>query len=288
MVMSYGKEGVELGGKWIEVTPKGIKRSPVATEQLIAEWGKNLTQLYYIIKAQKKRRGFRKVLGNLWLIVDPILHACLYYFITQIIFSHGGSNRFLMIFTAVTFWRLHSKMVGSAPDIFVNRAAILRQTNFPASLIVTESTIVDIMFFSYKVLVLLLFLTVCGIRPSTNWLWLPFVFLTQISFSVCLVIGFSIVGTFVRDLRNVLTYLMPIWFYLTPGIYDISRVPLNYRDLFMLNPFAHILPAYQSILIKGESPDVSYLFMILIISLCLLLIEIKLLNKARYYFFKFL
>lgn len=58
-----------------------------------------------------------------------------------------------------------------------------------------------------------------------------------------------------RDVRFILGYLLTFWMYLTPVIYPISIVPVQYRWLmWALNPMAPLVEAFQAILFGWPGP----------------------------------
>jgi ABC-type polysaccharide/polyol phosphate export permease len=51
-----------------------------------------------------------------------------------------------------------------------------------------------------------------------------------------------------RDVRDLLSNLMTLWFFATPIVYPLSMVPPAVRRLLNLNPFTHLAVAYQQVL----------------------------------------
>ncbi len=279
----------EFSKQWVEITPKGYRRNRKNFKEHVEELKKNIGQVLFLVRFNVNRRSFGMVFGNLWLIGEPILYAVLYYFLINIVLRVKGDDvRFLFIFTSVTFWRVHAKMFNGSPSIIMNRAGILRQTNFPIQLIFYEYILTDLVLLGYKVLVLFAFLLFNGIMPKATWLLLPFVFTVQLTFSMLFVIVFSSLGIFFKDLSRMLFVFVSIWWYLSPGMYGVSRIPEAYQSYYMINPFAHILPAYHNVLLHGRVPDFWPLFPIFLLSFIGVILCIKFLNYSRYYFFKYL
>jgi ABC-type polysaccharide/polyol phosphate export permease len=51
------------------------------------------------------------------------------------------------------------------------------------------------------------------------------------------------------------SHIVWLWWYMSPGLYGIDRIPAWARPFYELNPFAHLIPATHSILLKGEFPE---------------------------------
>ena len=274
--------------QWMEITPGRCRRNKKTVGQHIAELKEQVHQVYNMVRGNMSRRSFGFVLGDLWLIGEPILYAGLYYFLVSVLFRVRGNDiGFFLIFTSVIFWRLHLRMLLASPNMVSAKASVLKQTNFPFQMIIYEFVGNELGFFLFKLIVLFTFLIFGGIFPKATWLLLPFVLITQLTFTMSLVMIFASLGIFVKDISRIIGVLVPIWWYLSPGMYGISRVPPEYRTFFKLNPFSHILPAYRDILLHDKTPELWPLLFIFGVSLATFILGVKLLNRSRYYLYKY-
>lgn len=274
--------------QWTRITPSGVFRSKKNFSQWKKEIHKNISQLSHMVGFQKKRTGFGQSLGNFWLILDPLLHTALYFFIVTVISGSGDIERLLKIAVAVTFWRYHSRIIGQSVNLFRNNIALLSQIYFPLHLILMEFVAVNIMFFAYSLAGPVVLLLLNGYWPDIYWLWLIPLFLLQTMFSFTIGIYLSIVGTFFRDISGVLFFPLAIWWYISPGMYDVDKVPEAYRWIFDLNPFSYFFTGYHGALLNDQGPDIRALAVLFLGSTFALLVGLKLLSNARYYFFKYL
>jgi ABC-type polysaccharide/polyol phosphate export permease len=53
-----------------------------------------------------------------------------------------------------------------------------------------------------------------------------------------------------RDLKDILSNLLTLWFFGTPIVYSIADAPAAVRPLLYLNPFTHLAVAYQEVLFR--------------------------------------
>ena len=249
----------------------------------------DLSRIGFIVASEAKAKVFDRVLGQIWLLLEPLIMAALYYFITTVVFSYVGERRqFLFILTAVIFWRWFSRTIDGAPLSIVAYGSVLKQTRFPVILVVLAFMATEAFFFAMSFVVLIAFLAVYGHYPNLRYAYLPIVLAAQCSVMLCLTIVFASIGTFVKDLGGILYAITGIWWYLSPGIYPVSKIPQDWLWVYMLNPFAHLLPAYRDILIDGARPALLPLLVILVLFSALSAVVIKVFNWVRYYFFSFL
>lgn len=273
----------------MKVTPTGIQEMHYPLAVRIERFLSDLGRIGSIVTSEAKSRIFDKVLGILWLLIEPIIMAGLYFFITTVVFSFGGEQRqFLFILTAVIFWRWFSRTIDGSPLAIVGYAAVLKQTRFPVIMVVLAFMGTELFFFAMSMVVLIFFLAFYGHFPNFHYVYLPIVMVTQFSMMLFFTLVFSAMGTFVKDLGGLLYAVTSVWWYLSPGIYPVSKIPEKWMWVYLLNPFAHILPAYRDIMIDNTTPNLLPLLAIFCGFTALSILAIKGFNWVRYYFFSFL
>lgn len=72
---------------------------------------------------------------------------------------------------------------------------------------------------------------------------------------------------FVRDIDNLLTHVIRLFFYASPIIWQGGRLPPEYGWAVAINPIAHLVDAYRDILMYHQSPNFIGLFVILAASI---------------------
>lgn len=273
----------------MRISPTGIKEPKRSWGEVRSGLSTSLGRIGHIVESEIRAKVFDKVLGQLWVLLEPLIFAGLYYFVTAVVFSFTGEQRqFLSILTAVVFWRWFSRTIDGSPTCIVGYGSVLKQTHFPVIMVVLIFMATEAFFFVMSFLVLIVFLAFYGCYPNSAYLWLPLVLAAQISMMLFLTIVFSAIGTFIKDIAGILYALTGIWWYLSPGIYPVSKIPQDWLWLYLLNPFAHIIPAYRDILIDGSRPDWIALCVILAVFSVLSAIALRVFNWVRYYFFVFL
>ncbi len=273
----------------MKITAGGIAERRRPFGESLQHFVTDLGRIGFIVSSEAKAKIFDKVLGQLWLLLEPVIMAALYYFITTVVFSYVGEQRqFLFILTSVVFWRWFSRTVDGSPLSIVGYGSVLKQTRFPVIMVVLAFMATEAFFFGMSFLVLAGFLAAYGHYPNLSYVYLPLVLLAQFALTLFLTILFSVVGTFIKDLGGIFYAVTGIWWYLSPGIYPVSQIPPDWMWLYMLNPFAHLLPAYRDILIDGVAPDLLPLLVIFLVFSVLSVLAIKVFNWVRYYFFAFL
>lgn len=203
-----------------------------------------------MILVEFKKGHFQKVLGQLWWILEPLLMSLLYYILTVVLFkSQGSKEHFMFIFFAVIIWRWFARSVENSSLSITSSAGILKQTNFPVFIVVLAPLFFEITNFFISLTVVLIITTLLGNIPSWHLTYLPLLLLEQFLLIFTFSLLLSLIGVYFRDIRPLVTFSLAIWFYLSPGIYPVSLIPVKYLPYFELNPFYILFVDYKNIFV---------------------------------------
>jgi lipopolysaccharide transport system permease protein len=79
----------------------------------------------------------------------------------------------------------------------------------------------------------------------------------SLAFAIAVGLWTSVLQARYRDIRYALRYVTPVWFLLTPVVYELSDISPRYSWLVALNPMAAIVEAFKwGTLGQGTFPQV--------------------------------
>src|SRR3546814_18008269 len=84
----------------------------------------------------------------------------------------------------------------------------------------------------------------------------------QIAFAIGLGMVLGVLNVFFRDVGQLFGVVLQFWFWLTPIIYPASILPARLQPLMALNPMASVMTAYQTILVRGDSPVLGQIWLV--------------------------
>src|SRR5436190_8599045 len=121
----------------ITITQNGIQKARLDFRETVRYWRSELSKIRYIIGSELRIKMFAKTLGLFFLMLEPILMAFIYYYLTWVLLgSTVGKEQFSVIYVSVVFWRWFSRTVDNSPGLFNTYGSVLKQTNFPVHSIV--------------------------------------------------------------------------------------------------------------------------------------------------------
>lgn len=215
--------------------------------------------LKHMALSQLRTQRRNLILGYLWWILNPLLWTLVYWILVVAIFGRGEPNYPLFLLSALLPWRFFTVAVGQSGVSVASRGTLLSRAVFPRPVLPLSVVLAGTSDLVAGLGVLVLVSFWYGVAPSWNLLYLPVVAGIEILFTVGCALWLSALAVFVPDLNRFRVFVMRVWFYMSPALYGLERVPEEYRDVFMLNPFAPILIGYRTVLMEAGSPITSWL-----------------------------
>jgi lipopolysaccharide transport system permease protein len=217
------------------------------------------------IRAELQGRFARSSLGALWHILHPLAQAAILALVLSEVMGvrlpHMADPAaypvYLMAGNAA--WGLFTEIFNRCISVFIAYSGSLKKISFPRlclPVIVWGSALVNHAMLLAAIFVIYIAL---GHWPSATWLALPLgiLLISMFAFGLGLLLG--IINVFARDVAEVATILLQIWFWLTPIVYSPELVPERFHWLLALNPLAPLVRIYQDALLYNRWPDLSTL-----------------------------
>ena len=218
----------------------------------------------------------RSRIGALWMIIQPLSHVLIYALILSTVMAAklpGINNRYayaLYLMSGTLTWSLFSEIVTRCLTLFIDQANLIKKMQFPRialpAIVIGSALINNLMLF---VAIMLIF-AVFGHFPTIEILWLPFLLLSTVAFSVGVGLTLGVINVFIRDLTHVVPIVLQLVFWATPIVYPIAIIPDRFQYLLVFNPLIPLVNAYQQLLLNGIAPNLQQLGVIMMLS-CLLL-----------------
>lgn len=211
------------------------------------------------VKQMLRARFAGSLLGLVWLIVGPVILLVLYAVTYAVIFRvrpNGLSvqDYIFYIFSGLIPFLAFSMALNSGSASLATDRALLLNRIFPAALIPARDVVAAGTTIVVGCGIIMLAKLVAG-EASWTWLLLPLVTLLLAMFTMGLVWGFAMGNLVVKDVQQLVGYIVMILAISSPIAYTPDMVPSSLRLLIWANPFAYFVRAFQSLLVLGQLPD---------------------------------
>lgn len=207
-----------------------------------------------LVGRELKARYRGSVLGFVWSFINPLLLLLTYGLVFTYVFPGARSPRlepyFLFLFCGILPWTWFQSSLAEASGVLIAGGNLIKKVLFPAEVlpVVTVFSNLVHMLFAFPVL---LFFLIWERRLSWSALLLPLPLLVQLVFTLGLALLFSALTVHFRDLKDILSHVLHLWFWGSPVLYFYGEIQGRFRTLLRLNPLSHVLVSYQQMLFDG-------------------------------------
>jgi lipopolysaccharide transport system permease protein len=205
---------------------------------------------------------YRGSFGDLfWTVLNPLLLMLTYYFVFGVVLrtrfgADQSSGSFLLYFLAGMLpWLAFSEPVGRSPNSILEHRTFVKKLVFPLDTLSVNHAMAGLVTEVFALGVFLCFLVV--LRGHIPWTvgWLPALLIPQILFTLGVCWFLAALGVFVRDLAQVIGFILTLWFFITPICYPEQSVPAGAVAILSKNPMFVLVRAYRAIFLEGHRPE---------------------------------
>lgn len=207
-----------------------------------------------------KARYKNSLLGIMWSLLNPLGLMIVFTVVFSVMSRFNSGTRSYAVFVLVGLvpWTFFTGALHSGAVSVVGNVSLVKKVYFPRELLPLTALLSNLVNFSISFLLIIVFLFIFGIGLSRHILWVPAILITQLTFTLGLIMFVSALTVFFRDILMILDVLLTAWFFATPVFYpleDLER-PLNIlgttfnsaQVMRWLNPMASIVDGYRTVL----------------------------------------
>jgi teichoic acid transport system permease protein len=162
-------------------------------------------------------------LGQLWQVLTPLLNAGVYFLMFGVIMGQKKdiTNYTAFLITGVFVYSYTQRSITGGAKSISGNLSLIRALHFPRAALPLAYTIQEFQQLAISMGVLAVIVLVTG--ESLTWLWLlvPFALLLQTIFNVGMSLLLARVGAFVRDMNQLLPFILRTWLYTSGVFYSI-------------------------------------------------------------------
>lgn len=200
------------------------------------------------------------LLGGAWHLLNPLLLAGVYYLIFGLILraDRGVDNFIAFLTTGLFIFSYTSGSITAGARSIAANEALLRSIRFPRAVLPVSAVIGEGLTLGFAVVVMLSVALATGERPGLTWLLLVPILATQTLFNLGAAFVSARLADHVRDVQQVLPFLLRLWLYLSGILFSFDRFIGHDTVLLLLrlNPaYAFVSLARGALLDGGTSPD---------------------------------
>ena len=199
--------------------------------------------------------------GAFWTVIHPLLLMVAYYFVFAVVlrvrFGAGqGSGDFVFYFLCGMLpWLAFSEAVGRSPNVVLDHSNFVKRVVFPLEILPLNLTLTGLVTEFFALLIFLAALLGTGRGLGWTAVYFPLILVPQLLLTAGLCWFLAALGVFLRDLGQIMGFVLTVWFFVTPIVYPASALPEGWQWLFEKNPMYTIVEAYRAVFLENAPPS---------------------------------
>jgi len=218
--------------------------------------------LALLVRKELKVKYKDSVLGFMWTLIRPLIQLLVY---SVAIGTFLGSGKAipefgLYLFTGLLVWQLFTDILSGATASIVVNSGLVKKVYLPRELFPLAS--VGAAFINFLLQSIVLLGAYVVVLHGPDWSALPLVLLALLvclTFATALGLLLAATNVYLRDVQYLVEVGLLVWFWMTPIVYDWTKVrtqAVNHHviwlfDLYLANPMADVVLAFQRVLWPG-------------------------------------
>ena len=216
--------------------------------------------------------------GAFWTIINPLLLMLTYYFVFGVVLrSRFGTDTsrssFALYFLAGMLpWLAFSEAAGRASGVMLEHRNFVKKLVFAVETLPVNLVAASLVTEIFAILLYCGFLLAArGAIPPTV-IWLPALLIPQVLFTAGIAWFLAGLGVFVRDLGQIMGFVLTLWFFTTPICYPENQLPASAAAILGRNPIYILVRGYRAIFLEAQHPAFGSLWKLWLLSfvVCLL------------------
>lgn len=201
------------------------------------------------------------VLGQLWLIINPLLLAGVYYLLVSVISSgrHSGGDYLAHLTGALFVFYFISGSMSSGANAVTSSGRLIMNTSFPKMLLTLSVVYQSLRRFLPTMVVYFAIHLLAGLPVGWVLLWLFPVLGLAVLFATGLANVLATLQVYFRDTASFLPYFVRIWLYVSPILLYVEQIRDKFKGLHPINPLYSILGCWSIVIDEGRVPDAALL-----------------------------
>ena len=246
-------------------------------------------QLIATLTARDLKARYRgSILGYFWSLANPLLLLTVYTIVFTVFFPANAIQPYpLFLFAGILPWTFFAAATLESTAAISANAGLIKKVMFPAEALPLVVVLSHLVHFALAVPVLVV--ATIGfawhgdvvMRP-TMLLVIPLM-VVQTLFVAGIAMTVSSAAVLFRDLRDIITNLLTLGFFLTPILYTIENIHISrwLRALLRLNPMTPFVLSYQDVLFFGRLPGLADTVLMLLYALASVALGMMVFGRLR-------
>lgn len=237
-------------------------------------------------------------LGIAWAVFKPVTLMLIFMLVRSFVGIESGDIPYpLLTFAALMPWVFFQESASEGVSSVVNHQQLVRKIYFPREIFPLAGVFTKLVELFINALILAGLMMYYEVAPTWTILWVPLIIGYTILASLTIALAGAAMNVYYRDVSTALPVIISVLMYASPIIYPLELVKKKLlvnqaagdwsEALYMLyitNPLAGIVDAFQRVVLQGLPPDWSTVWPGFVFVIVLLPFSYRLFKRAESWF----
>lgn len=237
-------------------------------------------------------------LGIAWAVLKPITLMLIFTLVRSFVGIDSGNIPYpILTFAALLPWTFFQESASEGVTSVVGNTPLIKKIYFPREIFPITSVLTKLVELGINFLILAGLMVWYQMMPGVYILWVPVIIAYTVLAALTIAFAGAAVNVYYRDVGQALPVLLSLLMYASPVIYPLQLVKdklLVHQaagewsnmlyTIYTLNPLAGIIDAFQSVVLRGQPPDLNAMIPGAIMIAILLPLSYLYFKRAESYF----
>lgn len=241
------------------LSPIGVR--PPLSDYVRQLWGRRHF-IWFDARKRAATENSRNALGNLWLVLRPLLDAGFYFVIFGLVLqmTRGMENFPAFLVIGILMFRATAASIANGSGLIRSNRAMVRAFVFPRAAIPVSNVLRNAITAMYTMAVMLAVIVLLPphVIPTITWALIVPIFALQVLMNLGITLVTARLGFLFPDISNVLTLISRFLMYGSGVMFPIERFVdhAGARAVIELNPLYQLISMARTVLMDGAVPPV--------------------------------
>ena len=236
---------------------------PLHVWAILCEWWQYRELLANLVVRDIKVRYRNSVLGFAWSLLNPLLMMLVFTLVFTVLTDPEGieptvQSYPIYVLSGLLVWNFTADVITRAMTSITGNRDLLTKVYFPREILPLSVVLANVIHFILALPLFFVFAVVVDVTFTYHVWFLPVLVLLQILLMSGLALLVAALNVYFRDIESIMNVALIAWFFLTPIVYLLERIPNRevfgldmWRWVYLLNPMATLITGYRYALLYG-------------------------------------
>ncbi|AOZ93299.1 ABC transporter permease [Paenibacillus crassostreae] len=215
-----------------------------------------------MVKRDFRNKYAGSFFGLLWTLLLPMASIVIYTTVfSQLMAAKlpnmtGKLDYSVYLSSGILAWTIFNITITRFQNIFIENSNIVKKIYFPKFVLFLSLLISSIIELIVNYALLLVVLLLLGYSVHINYPLVLLIIVLQQIFCTGIGLILSVFNVHFRDLNQITSIVIQLWFWLTPIVYVVDILPVGLKNLMYLNPIYYFMKGYQVLILEGRLENI--------------------------------